>query len=504
MLPGARPRGQVPRIAPAFGRRRRGPAMSPPISSAWTSRGKPARASSGMTARRSASVAFGNSSIPEWQRNALKPTTPAAIRAPTCPPLPGHDPAVEAAIDPELARCGPGLHRQGLGRRRDGRAVERHVHEGRDPARGGRAGRRGESFPLGPPGLVDVDVDIDQPRQDGPIAHVLDPAGFGQLLRRDDVDDRLARDHDRRRADARRRDHAPAQQRPEDPGGLAIRVVRRHLRACHSPGAVPTRYDRTDPSSTPPAMMRRNPIVSIVLTEHSYGKTRIRLTKVTRRADRHDVRELTIEIQLEGDFAGSYTTGDNRSDHPDGHDEERRLRDGRGAHPGLDRGLRPGAGGPLPRASRPRRAGDGPAGRASDGADPRRRRRASPRLRRPGPRVADVHASGAVATACTSSRASPTCSCSRRRTRRSPVSSATDTRRCPTPPTASWPRCSRPTGSRRPTTHDRPRLERRARRGPPGPDRDLRRPPQPLASSRRSTPWAPPCSTRARGSSGSR
>ncbi len=49
-----------------------------------------------------------------------------------------------------------------------------------------------------------------------------------------------------------------------------------------------------------------------ILTENSYGKTRIRLTKVTRRADWHDVRELTIEIRLEGDFAGSYTEGDNR------------------------------------------------------------------------------------------------------------------------------------------------------------------------------------------------
>ena len=35
-------------------------------------------------------------------------------------------------------------------------------------------------------------------------------------------------------------------------------------------------------------MMRRNPIVPVVLTQHSYGKTRIRLTKVTRRADRHE------------------------------------------------------------------------------------------------------------------------------------------------------------------------------------------------------------------------
>ena len=48
-----------------------------------------------------------------------------------------------------------------------------------------------------------------------------------------------------------------------------------------------------------------------VLSEHSYGKSKIRLTKVTRLAERHEVRELTIEIQVEGDFAASYLTGDN-------------------------------------------------------------------------------------------------------------------------------------------------------------------------------------------------
>ena len=49
-----------------------------------------------------------------------------------------------------------------------------------------------------------------------------------------------------------------------------------------------------------------------VLSHHSYGKSRIRLTKVTRRADRHDVRELSIDIALQGDFEQSYTSGDNR------------------------------------------------------------------------------------------------------------------------------------------------------------------------------------------------
>jgi urate oxidase len=52
--------------------------------------------------------------------------------------------------------------------------------------------------------------------------------------------------------------------------------------------------------------------VSAVLTHHSYGKSRIRLTKVTRREERHDVRELTIDIALQGDFERSYTAGDNR------------------------------------------------------------------------------------------------------------------------------------------------------------------------------------------------
>jgi urate oxidase len=52
--------------------------------------------------------------------------------------------------------------------------------------------------------------------------------------------------------------------------------------------------------------------VTIVLTHHSYGKSRIRLTKVTRRAERHEVREMAIDIGLQGDFAKTYTSGDNR------------------------------------------------------------------------------------------------------------------------------------------------------------------------------------------------
>jgi urate oxidase len=49
-----------------------------------------------------------------------------------------------------------------------------------------------------------------------------------------------------------------------------------------------------------------------ILTSHSYGKSRVRLTRVTRLSDRHEVRELTADVRLEGDFADSYTLGDNR------------------------------------------------------------------------------------------------------------------------------------------------------------------------------------------------
>jgi urate oxidase len=57
---------------------------------------------------------------------------------------------------------------------------------------------------------------------------------------------------------------------------------------------------------------RSSRIVPVVLSQHCYGKSRIRLTKVTRMADRHEVRELSIDIALQGGFERTYTSGDNR------------------------------------------------------------------------------------------------------------------------------------------------------------------------------------------------
>src|ERR1700722_1958059 len=49
----------------------------------------------------------------------------------------------------------------------------------------------------------------------------------------------------------------------------------------------------------------------ITLAENSYGKSRVRLAKVKRHPDRHDFREWTIEILLEGDFESCFVEGDN-------------------------------------------------------------------------------------------------------------------------------------------------------------------------------------------------
>jgi len=49
----------------------------------------------------------------------------------------------------------------------------------------------------------------------------------------------------------------------------------------------------------------------IALGENRYGKSRVRLVRVKRGAERHDFREWTLEILLEGDFESCFTEGDN-------------------------------------------------------------------------------------------------------------------------------------------------------------------------------------------------
>ena len=49
----------------------------------------------------------------------------------------------------------------------------------------------------------------------------------------------------------------------------------------------------------------------ITLAENRYGKSRVRVVKVKRHPSHHELRDWTVEILLEGDFAPCFTDGDN-------------------------------------------------------------------------------------------------------------------------------------------------------------------------------------------------
>src|SRR3954465_7884219 len=51
----------------------------------------------------------------------------------------------------------------------------------------------------------------------------------------------------------------------------------------------------------------------MILSGHSYGKSRVRLVRIDRQAGRHELKDLTVQIQLEGDFAAAYLDADNRN-----------------------------------------------------------------------------------------------------------------------------------------------------------------------------------------------
>jgi urate oxidase len=51
--------------------------------------------------------------------------------------------------------------------------------------------------------------------------------------------------------------------------------------------------------------------MSVVLASSSYGKSSVRLLKVAREGSSHEIRELTVDIALEGAFEAAHTIGDN-------------------------------------------------------------------------------------------------------------------------------------------------------------------------------------------------
>ena len=48
------------------------------------------------------------------------------------------------------------------------------------------------------------------------------------------------------------------------------------------------------------------------VVQQSYGKSHVRVTKIDREGDVHHVSELSVDVQLDGDFIASYTSADNR------------------------------------------------------------------------------------------------------------------------------------------------------------------------------------------------
>ena len=51
--------------------------------------------------------------------------------------------------------------------------------------------------------------------------------------------------------------------------------------------------------------------MSARLAWNGYGKAAVRLVKVDRRAARHELHDLTVEVQLQGAFGPAHTAGDN-------------------------------------------------------------------------------------------------------------------------------------------------------------------------------------------------
>lgn len=51
--------------------------------------------------------------------------------------------------------------------------------------------------------------------------------------------------------------------------------------------------------------------MAATLVSNNYGKSRVRIVKVSRNGERHDIKEISIDIQLKGKFDRVHTAGDN-------------------------------------------------------------------------------------------------------------------------------------------------------------------------------------------------
>jgi hypothetical protein len=80
---------------------------------------------------------------------------------------------------------------------RGGQAVQRHVHDRGDPARGGGPGGGGEALPFGTARLVDVHMGVDQAGQQRRVAQIPVIGGVQDRVVGLDRDDASLGHHDR-------------------------------------------------------------------------------------------------------------------------------------------------------------------------------------------------------------------------------------------------------------------------------------------------------------------
>src|ERR1051325_5155264 len=51
--------------------------------------------------------------------------------------------------------------------------------------------------------------------------------------------------------------------------------------------------------------------MGVALASNSYGKSAVRMVKVVRKGQRHEIRDLTVDVAIEGEFEDAHTVGDN-------------------------------------------------------------------------------------------------------------------------------------------------------------------------------------------------
>ena len=164
-------------------------------SSACTMRSESAApASAAIAASISSAETGGNSSTPECTRKHLNPKTPSPTSGSRSARLSRHDSAPESDVDEHRPLGGSPLDLERRHRRRRRDAVQRHVDDRRDPARGRGARRRREALPLGASGLVDVHVRVDEPGDEHLVVGEPHDAGGDEsgAERRDARDDPVA------------------------------------------------------------------------------------------------------------------------------------------------------------------------------------------------------------------------------------------------------------------------------------------------------------------------